>query len=367
MSTTERCETCRFFRGTQITLTKPDDKDGKRDNERRPGICRYSPPTPGEIKCQLEQSSARIAAPVWTAVSGSDWCGKYEAGVAPPVDEAEPAKATAEPPKHKPALIATPYWTGVAEPDWCSTQDASAAPLEGFKVFRKAARPPANKPPVPETRFPTGIESLWLRPIGGLSISSNLRMRLLLGQISTWGDLWRTDDAQLLAMTHRNGIRLFTEHDLEELFHAFLREGSRHLWPEWLSRRFPPPPGPKPTPPPAPEPPAPKPPVKATPRKKAAPKAISKPPAQLPDVTPTRQRRCQHCGEKFDEYHVPIADEKSIWDRSCVQCARELLFEETPKLEQLDYQDRQYSNAGRRREEDTDPWQDNSIRAMEDR
>jgi hypothetical protein len=107
--------------------------------------------------------------------------------------------------------------------------------------------------------------------------------------------------------------------------------------------------------------------VKATPQKKAAPKAAAKPPAQPWHVPPTRQRRCQHCGEKFDEYHVPIANEKSIWDRACVQCARELLFEETPKLEQLDYQDRQYSNAGRRREEDTDPWQANSIRAMEDR
>ena len=63
---------------------------------------------------------------------------------------------------------------------------------------------------------------------------------------------------------------------------------------------------------------------------------------------------------------MQITDEQSIWDRACVQCARELMFEEMPKLEKLDYKDRQYISAGARRRLEPSPWQENAIRAMED-
>ena len=384
MSTTERCATCRFFCGITIY---PKNETAKllRDKERKPGLCRYYPPTPGAIQSQLDRSSAQVASPIWISVSEQDWCGKYEANANSTPDPVAPVTLTPplKPPKLIDSVTAAPDWTGVAKLDWSSSTDVYAAasvvsakhvaPKE--RLFRRQPVPPKERlfrrqpvPIVPEPVY-VSIEQRWLRPISSLSLSLELRMRLHACQIAIWKDLWITNDVKLLAATTPDGKKVFTVKHLEELYCAFLREpGGRQYWPAWLSQRFPPKPAPSPPPGPTPaaKPPAPKSPVKATPQKKAAPKAVSKL-AQEWTTSPPRQRRCQHCDEQFTEYHVPIADEKSIWDRACVQCARELLFEETPKLEQFDYKDRQYVSPGRDRKEDTDPWQDNSIRAMEDK
>jgi len=434
MSTTERCETCRFFRGTKVTPVVPTD-EVKRDNERRPGICRYSPPSPGEIKCQLEQSSARIAAPVWTAVSGEDWCGKYEVLAVTVTVPDKPDKPDKPIKPDKPTTPQLVKWgdpieaLGLSKPG-CNylrllgvqrINDLMEYPPTALKMryydIHKVAMPEAQyegiiaelnslpyviwkgdklKKSKPENPVTGPFATVSKRPISGLRISDDLKLRLTLNQILIWGDLWHSyNGVRLLSMSSPGGKRIFTREDLEELAKAFAEE---YISPEWLMLRLPrppvavvlplppkpapapppkpapapppkpaPAPPPKPAPAPPPEPPStPKPKVKATPRKKATPKPVKSKPAQQWSLSPL-QLRCQHCGEQFAQYHVQITDEQSIWDRACVQCARELLFEETPKLERLDYRDRQYVNAGSRREEDTSPWQANAIRAMEDK
>jgi hypothetical protein len=379
----------------------------------------------------LEQSSARIAAPVWTAVSGEDWCGKYEAiavTVTVPAKPAKPAKPDKPDKTNKPDKPTTPPPVKRADPIeslGLSKPGCNYLRLLGVqRIDDLMEYPPTalkmryydiHKGPMPEAQYEGILAELSLlpyvlwesdklkkskpenlvtgpfarvskRPISGLGISDDLKLRLTLNQILIWGDLWHSyNGVRLLSMCSPGGKRIFTKEDLEELAKAFADE---YISPEWLMLRLPrppvavlppPPPKPAPAPPPKPAPapppklaptppseppPTPKPKVKAAPRKKVTRKAISKL-TQEWALSPL-QLRCQYCGEQFAEYHVQITDERSIWDRACVQCARELMFGETPKLEKLDYKDRQYISAGARRRLEPNPWQENAIRAMED-